>query len=83
MPYYFVEPNSIKHYLFTAANDTVVGHSNSSDLDTKLKELGNYSQLISVPVVGHITMIGSVSSLFSRFFGTKNAIMRALDDALK
>jgi hypothetical protein len=36
-----------------------------------------------VPRVGHITMIGSVSSLFSRFFATKAEIMRALDDALK
>ena len=83
MPYYFVEQNSIKHYLFTAANDNIVGHSNSSDFDAKLRERGNYSQLISVPRVGHITMIGSVSSLFSRFFATKAEIMRALDDALK
>jgi len=83
MPYYFVEQNSIKHYLFTAANDNIVGHSNSMDFDAKLRERGNYSQLISVPRVGHITMIGSVSSLFSRFFSTKTAIMRALDDALK
>ena len=83
MPYYFVQQNTIKHYLFTAANDNIVGLSNSTDLDAKLKELGNYSQLISVPRVGHITMIGSVSSLFSRFFSTKAQIMRALEDALK
>ena len=83
MPYYFVQKNTIKHYLFTAANDNIVGLSNSTDLDAKLKELGNYSQLISVPRVGHITMIGSVSSLFSRFFSTKAQIMRALEDALK
>lgn len=83
MPYYFVQQNTIKHYLFTAVNDNIVGLSNSTDLDAKLKELGNYSQLISVPWVGHITMIGSVSSLFSRFFSTKAQIMRALDDALK
>ncbi len=83
MPYYFVEQNRIKHYLITAANDNVVGHSNSLDLDAKLKQLGNYSQLISVPRVGHITMIGSVSSIFSRFFRTKQEILRALEDALK
>ncbi|MGE8540280.1 MAG: alpha/beta hydrolase [Acinetobacter sp.] len=83
MPYYFVQQNTIKHYLFTAANDNIVSLSNSTDLDAKLKELGNYSRLISVPRVGHITMIGSVSSLFSRFFSTKAQIMRALEDALK
>jgi acetyl esterase/lipase len=83
MPYYFVQQNTIKHYLFTAANDNIVGPSNSTDLDARLKELGNYSQLISVPRVGHITMIGSVSSIFSRFFSTKSQIMQALEDALK
>lgn len=83
MPYYFVEPNMVKHYLLVAENDDVVGLSNAVDLDRRLKEKGNYSQLWTVPRIGHISMIGSVSSLFSRYFTTKQKIMQALEDALK
>lgn len=80
MPYYFVEQNQVKHYLFTADKDNIVGYSNSEDFDRRLKASGNHSQLIQIPRVGHITMIGSVSSLFSRFFKTKAEIMRVLDE---
>ena len=83
MPYYFVESNTVKHYLLVAENDYVVGLSNAVDLDRRLKEKGNYSQLWTVPRIGHISMIGSVSSLFSRYFTTKQKIMQALEDALK
>ena len=83
MPYYFVEPNTVKHYLLVAENDDVVGLSNAVDLDRRLKEKGNYSQLWTVPRIGHISMIGLVSSLFSRYFTTKQKIMQALEDALK
>lgn len=83
MPYYFVESNTVKHYLLVAENDDVVGLSNAIDLDRRLKEKGNYSQLWTVPRIGHISMIGSVSSLFSRYFTTKAKIMQALEDALK
>lgn len=83
MPYYFVESNRVKHYLLVAENDDVVGLSNAVDLDRRLKEKGNYSQLWTVPRIGHISMIGSVSSLFSRYFTTKQKIMQALEDALK
>ncbi|MFQ6276904.1 alpha/beta hydrolase [Acinetobacter johnsonii] len=83
MPYYFVESNRVKHYLLVAENDDVVGLSNAIDLDRRLKEKGNYSQLWTVPRIGHISMIGSVSSLFSRYFTTKQKIMQALEDALK
>ncbi len=83
MPYYFVESNRVKHYLLVAENDDVVGLSNAVDLDRRLKENGNYSQLWTVPRIGHISMIGSVSSLFSRYFTTKQKIMQALEDALK
>ena len=83
MPYYFVESNTVKHYLLVAENDDVVGLSNTVDLDRRLKEKGNYSQLWTVPRIGHISMIGSVSSLFSRYFTTKQKIMQALEDALK
>lgn len=80
MPYYFVEHNQVKHYLFTADKDNIVCYSNSEDFDRRLKASGNHSQLIQIPRVGHITMIGSVSSLFSRFFKTKAEIMRVLDE---
>ncbi|MDH1407102.1 alpha/beta hydrolase [Acinetobacter johnsonii] len=83
MPYYFVESNTVKHYLLVAENDDIVGLSNAVDLDRRLKEKGNYSQLWTVPRMGHISMIGSVSSLFSRYFTTKQKIMQALEDALK
>ena len=83
MPYYFVESNRVKHYLLVAENDDVVGLSNAVDLDRRLKEKGNYSQLWTVPRIGHISMIGSVSSLFIRYFTTKQKIMQALEDALK
>ena len=83
MPYYFVESNTVKHYLLVAENDDVVGLSNAVDLDRRLKEKGNYCQLWTVPRIGHISMIGSVSSLFSRYFTTKQKIMQALEDALK
>ena len=83
MPYYFVESNTVKHYLLVAENDDVVGLSNAVDLDRRLKEKGNYSQLWTVPRIGHISMIGSVSSLFSRYFTTKQKIMQALEDALR
>jgi hypothetical protein len=33
MPYYFVNQNSIKHYLLMAENDQLVGKENTLDLD--------------------------------------------------
>lgn len=82
MPYYFVEPNQIKHYLFVASHDQVVSPSNAKDFDHVLKKEGNHSQVICIPRTGHISMIGSVSSLFSRYFQTKKQILKALDEAL-
>ncbi|WP_180053181.1 alpha/beta hydrolase [Acinetobacter sp. YH12236] len=83
MPYYFVENTPTKHYLFMAERDNIVGHFNSQDLDRVLKDHGNHSELITIPKLGHITMIGSLSSLFSRFFETKPRVMWALEDAFK
>lgn len=83
MPYYFVEKTSTKHYLFMAERDNIVGHFNSQELDRVLKDHGNHSELITIPKLGHITMIGSLSSLFSRFFETKPRVMWALEDAFK
>ena len=83
MPYYFVESNQVRHYLFLAANDQVVGHSNSQDLHRILQEKGNYSQMITIPGTGHVSIMGSVSSLFSRYFQTKQQILIVLEEALK
>ena len=83
MPYYFVEHRQTKHYLVVAEKDTIVGHYNSHDLDRVLKEYGNHSQLLVVPKLGHITLIGSLSSLFSKYFSTKEKVLWALDDVFK
>ncbi len=78
MPYYFVETNTVRHYLFLAANDQVVGHNNSEDLHRILQEKGNHSQMITIPGTGHVSIMGSVSSLFSRYFQTKKQILAVL-----
>ena len=82
MPYYFVQHNSIKHYLFMAEHDQIVADWNALDLDKKFKDVNNHSEIIVIPKTGHITIIGSVSSLFSQFFSTKAEILRVLDEAL-
>lgn len=83
MPYYFVENSTlIKHYLFVAENDNIVHLSNATDFNEKLKASGNHSEIILVPKTGHITIVGSVSSLFNRFYQTKQLIMKSLGEAL-
>lgn len=80
MPYYFVQSNHIKHYLFVAEKDRVVGHFNSHDLHQSLTAMGNHSEVISIKKLGHISMIGSLSTVFSRFFATKTQVLAALED---
>jgi len=82
MPYYFVHHNKIKHYLFMAEKDQIVADWNAIDLNQKLKDHNNHSEMIVIPKTGHITIMGSVSSLFSPFFQTKTEILRALDETL-
>ena len=82
MPYYFVEPNEIQHYLFIAENDKIVHLNNAIDFDQKLKELGNHSEMVIIPKTGHVTLMGSVSSIFSRFYRTKSEIMKVLDQVV-
>lgn len=82
MPYYFVEPNQTQHYLFMAANDTIVHPKNALDFDRELKAKGNHSQIITVQRTGHISLMGSVAPLFSRYFSTKKQILAALEQAL-
>ena len=83
MPYYFVETNEVKHYLFLASNDQVVGRNNSEDFHRILQEKGNHSQMITISGTGHVSIMGSVSSLFSRYFQTKKQILAVLEEALK
>lgn len=82
MPYYFVQKNQVKHYLLVASNDTIVHPNNAIDFDRALKAVGNHSEIIHVARTGHITLMGSVSRLFSRYFSTKKEILAALERAL-
>lgn len=83
MPYYFVEPNDIRHYLLVAGQDKIVKDSNTADMAHILQKHGNHIQIIRISRTGHITIMGSVSSLFSRFFSTKKHIIQALEESLK
>ena len=82
MPYFFVESNHIRHYLLVAENDQIVHLSNAVDFDHVLNKHGNHSQLITISRTGHVSIMGSVSSLFSRYFKTKHTIMQALEETL-
>jgi acetyl esterase/lipase len=82
MPYYFVHNNHIRHYLLMAEHDQIVADWNAVDLNEALNQQDNHSQIVVVPKTGHITIMGSVSSLFSSFFQTKTEILRAIDEAL-
>jgi len=79
MPYYFVDQNPVHHYLLMAANDQIVQESNSWDLHQVLQEKGNHSQVAVIPNTGHITIVGSLSSWFSRYFKTKETILQMLE----
>ncbi|NHB57825.1 alpha/beta hydrolase [Acinetobacter sp. 194] len=81
MPYYFVEHNHIRHFLLLAENDKIVGKNNSIDLKSALLSAGNHCELMIIPKTGHITIMGSVSSLFSRFFKTRSVILDALNQS--
>lgn len=83
MPYYFVEKNDIQHYLLIAENDQIVKDSNTLDFKSELEAKGNHCEMIVIPKTGHISIMGSVSSLFSRFFDTRSAIVKALDQSFK
>lgn len=83
MPYYFVDQNPIQHYLLLAEQDKLVKHSNTYDLEQQLKTYGNHCEVITIPKTGHISIMGSVSSLFSPFFKTRQAILDAIEQSLK
>lgn len=83
MPYYFVKNNSVKHYLFLAENDQIVKDKNSLDFKLQLEQQGNHCEIRVIPKTGHISIMGSVSSLFSRFFKTRSEIIEILDRTFK
>ncbi|HQV24795.1 MAG TPA: alpha/beta hydrolase [Acinetobacter sp.] len=83
MPYYFVEPNQIKHYLLIAEQDQLVGKHNSFDLDNALRGKGNHSHIAVIPKTGHITILASLASFVSHYFKTKRTIMYFLEEALE
>ncbi|WP_227539731.1 alpha/beta hydrolase [Acinetobacter sp. MB5] len=79
MPYYFVESNSIRHFLLLAEADNLVGDYNTYDMHRRLNEVGNHSEVFVIPRTGHITIIATVSSWFSRYFQTKAVILKQLN----
>ncbi|WP_130803074.1 alpha/beta hydrolase [Acinetobacter ihumii] len=82
MPYYFVDSNQIRHYLLMAENDRIVAASNSIDLDRVLKQHGNHSHIAIIAKTGHISIVGTLSSLFSRYFKTKRTILSFIQESL-
>lgn len=83
MPYYFVQNNQIQHYLLLAEQDKIVKDSNSYDFAAQLKSVGNHCEVIRVGRTGHISIMGSVASLFSPIFNTRRDILNALENAFK
>ena len=83
MPYYFIEPNHIKHYLLVAEQDQVVERKNALDLDIALRQKGNHSHIAVIPKTGHITIVATLASLMSHYFKTKRTILHFLDEALE
>ncbi|MHA3059378.1 alpha/beta hydrolase [Acinetobacter sp. ANC 4636] len=79
MPYYFVESNQIRHILLLAAADNLVGDYNTFDMHRRLTEVGNHSEIFTIPRTGHISIIATVSSWFSRYFQTKQVILEQLN----
>ncbi|MCU4483679.1 alpha/beta hydrolase [Acinetobacter ursingii] len=83
MPYYFVDSNQIRHYLLMAENDQIVAAKNTIDFDHILSQHGNHSHIAIIPKTGHISIIGTLSSLFSRYFKTKRTILSFLKESLE
>ena len=83
MPYYFIEPNQITHYLLVAEQDQVVERKNALDLDIALRQKGNHSHIAVIPKTGHITIVATLASLMSHYFKTKRTILHFLEEALE
>lgn len=83
MPYYFVKKNQVQHFLMMAENDQIVKANNSYDFAHQLSTVDNHCEIITIPRTGHISIMGSMSSLFSRFFQTKAEVLRVLEQSFK
>lgn len=83
MPFYFVKENNVKHYLFLAEKDQIVHDTNTFDLHTELLSVGNHSHVEVIRRTGHVSIMGSFASVFSRFFATRERIIHALDETFK
>ena len=83
MPYYFIEPNHIMHYLLVAEQDQVVERKNALDLDIALRQKGNHSHIAVIPKTGHITIVATLASLMSHYFKTRRTILHFLEEALE
>ncbi|AOA58890.1 alpha/beta hydrolase [Acinetobacter larvae] len=81
MPYYFVRPHQARHYLLLAPYDRVVAAQNSYDMQQQLLAQQNHCQLQQIAHTGHVTIMGSMASIFSRFFNTQQRVIAALDES--
>ena len=82
MPVGFVQSNAIRHYLLSAAKDQTVKASNAQDMHAALKAVGNHSEMIEIAHTGHVTLVGSLSHWFSRYFQTKTQLLRVLHESI-
>ena len=57
----------------------LVGDYNTYDMHRRLNEVGNHSEVFVIPRTGHITIIATLSSWFSRYFQTKAVILKQLN----
>lgn len=83
MPYYFVQHNQIEHILLLAQNDVMVAAQNTKDMHQALLDQGNSSRIVTIPRTGHVTLVGSVSSHFARYFKTKKVILTHIEASLR
>ena len=83
MPYYFIEPNHIKHYLLVAEQDQVVERKNTLDLDIALRQKGNHSHIAVIPKTEQKTNMATLASLMRHHFKTKRTILHFLEEALE
>jgi acetyl esterase/lipase len=81
MPYYFVQKNDIKHYLFLAEDDQLVKDKNTFEFQRQLEKVGNHCEVFRIPRTGHVSIMASVATLFSRFYKTRSVILKALEQS--
>lgn len=63
-----------------AENDQIVKKSNTFDMHQKLLQAGNHSHVAVIAKTGHVTIIATLSSLFSQYFKTKRTLLNLLKE---